>query len=249
MTEPHSVGSLTAPRVLGVVAAAGAAALGAGWSLVAAGRQWHALRGLPSATVEPSQLLGILAELVAALLLGWLALSAVVAVVACRPNALGRSAARLSTRVSPALVRSVVAAALGGSIVIGSTAGAIAAPTGANGPPASVVSAQPVLPDPGWTPQPPPAPPSTRPGDVSLVSAAAGAGRAVEDHVVVRRGDTLWAIAERHLGRRADPAQIAREWPRWYAANRQVIGDDPDRLQPGQLLRPPHGAASTGNHR
>ena len=39
--------------------------------------------------------------------------------------------------------------------------------------------------------------------------------------------------------RDAGPAEIAREWPRWYAANRSVIGHDPDRLLPGQLLLPP----------
>src|SRR5207247_2567986 len=37
----------------------------------------------------------------------------------------------------------------------------------------------------------------------------------------------------------ATDAEISRSWPHWYAANRHVIGPDPDRLQPGQLLRPP----------
>ncbi len=59
------------------------------------------------------------------------------------------------------------------------------------------------------------------------------------DEVVVQRGDTLWAIAARHLGTDATEAAIAEEWPRWYAANRGVIGDDPDLILPGTILRPP----------
>ena len=57
--------------------------------------------------------------------------------------------------------------------------------------------------------------------------------------MTVRRGDSLWSIASRHLGAGASEVQVAREWPRWYAANRDVIGDDPDLLVPGRQLRPP----------
>ncbi len=57
--------------------------------------------------------------------------------------------------------------------------------------------------------------------------------------IVVLRGDTLWAIAARNLGPGATTAQIAREWPRWWAANEHVIGPDPDRILPGQRLQPP----------
>jgi nucleoid-associated protein YgaU len=32
---------------------------------------------------------------------------------------------------------------------------------------------------------------------------------------------------------------VAASWPRWYAANRRVIGADPDLILPGQILRPP----------
>lgn len=57
--------------------------------------------------------------------------------------------------------------------------------------------------------------------------------------VVVRRGDTLWAIAQAHLGSRADVASTAREVRRWHRANRDVIGPDPDLIHPGQRLVPP----------
>jgi nucleoid-associated protein YgaU len=57
--------------------------------------------------------------------------------------------------------------------------------------------------------------------------------------VVVRRGDTLWAIAQVRLGSGTDLAATAHEVDRWYAANRDVIGADPDLIRPGQRLVPP----------
>jgi nucleoid-associated protein YgaU len=62
--------------------------------------------------------------------------------------------------------------------------------------------------------------------------------------VVVERGDSLWLIAARRLGPQASAAETAREWPRWYAMNRHVIGDEPDFIRPGQTLvapGPPRG--------
>ena len=57
--------------------------------------------------------------------------------------------------------------------------------------------------------------------------------------VVVLRGDSLWALAERALGEGATDAQVAAEWQRWYAANAAVIGQDPDLIRPGQVLQAP----------
>ncbi|MDP9239312.1 MAG: LysM peptidoglycan-binding domain-containing protein, partial [Actinomycetota bacterium] len=57
--------------------------------------------------------------------------------------------------------------------------------------------------------------------------------------VVVRPGDTLWAIAARRLPAGVPNSAIAAAWPRWYATNRHLIGPDPDRLLPGQRLIPP----------
>ncbi|TDW95490.1 LysM domain-containing protein [Kribbella pratensis] len=64
--------------------------------------------------------------------------------------------------------------------------------------------------------------------------------------VVVRKGDSLWSIAARELGPRATADAIAARWPDWYATNRQVIGNDPDLILPGQVLRIP--PAPTGDH-
>lgn len=99
-------------------------------------------------------------------------------------------------------------------------------------------------PDPGWRPleAPTPSPRTvTEPIDPLLLggSRTATLSGALTEPVTVHRGDTLWDLAARHLGGRATDAEIAVEWPRWYAANREAIGPDPDLLVPGQQLAPP----------
>ena len=66
------------------------------------------------------------------------------------------------------------------------------------------------------------------------------------ERVVVADGDSLWAIAARHLAPAATDAQIAASWPQWYYVNRSVIGPDPSRIVPGQVLTAPvaRGGAS-----
>ncbi len=65
--------------------------------------------------------------------------------------------------------------------------------------------------------------------------------------VVVHRGDSLWAIAARHLGGHPSDAQIDHAWRAWYAANRAVVGADPDLILPGQQLRPPTSEPNGGS--
>ncbi len=59
----------------------------------------------------------------------------------------------------------------------------------------------------------------------------------------VRPGDSLWLISARRLGSHPSQALIATSWPRWYAANRDVIGDDPSFITPGQVLTAPNPIA------
>lgn len=92
------------------------------------------------------------------------------------------------------------------------------------------------VPEPGWTPAPGPTTP-TPTGTVGLVSSVPH--EQLARHVVVRRGDTLWDIAARHLGPQATTQDVAEAWPRWYAANRDLIGTDPDLILPGQELTVP----------
>lgn len=66
------------------------------------------------------------------------------------------------------------------------------------------------------------------------------------DRVVVRPGDSLWRIAEAELLRRhgvaPSVAQVAAYWPRIHAANRALVGPDPDLVRPGVplVLPAPH---------
>lgn len=64
------------------------------------------------------------------------------------------------------------------------------------------------------------------------------AGKSGVCRYVVVEGDTLWGIAERVLGP-VTSARIARYWPRIHRANRDVIGVDPNFIEPGQVLRLP----------
>jgi nucleoid-associated protein YgaU len=55
----------------------------------------------------------------------------------------------------------------------------------------------------------------------------------------VRAGDTLWTLAAVQLGPLATDLEIAEHWPRWFQVNRAAIGNDPNLLLPGQILRAP----------
>lgn len=71
------------------------------------------------------------------------------------------------------------------------------------------------------------------------------AGQALPEsaaEVIVLAGDTLWDIAARDLGPAASDVDVALHWPRWYQANRAEIGENPDVLLPGQILKPPAAA-------
>jgi nucleoid-associated protein YgaU len=88
----------------------------------------------------------------------------------------------------------------------------------------------------GSAPGPPaPRPRGSAPPDAPAPRAAPSGGKPV----TVRGGESLWLIAARRLGPHASDSQIAAAWPRWYAANRSVIGDDPALIRPGQVLRTP----------
>lgn len=99
------------------------------------------------------------------------------------------------------------------------------------------------------------APPTVRPAAparTAVPPAAARTSAAVPAPavVVVRAGDSLWSLAESSLRRAGTTPptdrQVAQAWPRWWAANREVIGDDPDFLLPGTVLRPPVGSPGPG---
>ncbi|GAA1435345.1 hypothetical protein GCM10009641_31190 [Mycobacterium cookii] len=55
---------------------------------------------------------------------------------------------------------------------------------------------------------------------------------------VVRRGDSLWSIADSHPAPGA-ASSVPERWHAIWQANRDVVGDDPDLILPGQALRLP----------
>lgn len=158
-----------------------------------------------------------------AVLAGWLAASACLAAASHLPGALGRVSARAARRFTPAFVARALAATVGLTIA---TAGAAAASSGQGGGPAVPLLDRPagtaVGPSAAPAPHAPPAP-----------------SEPVE--VVVAPGDSLWDIAARSLAPHSSAASIAASWPRWYDANRAVIGPDPDLIHPGQRLEAPPG--------
>jgi len=159
----------------------------------------------------------------------------------------GRRARRpLADSLSPALVRRLVAVALGAALGSGAVAAGAAprvpdagwaavAPAVAGShvaapvaPPVVAPSTAPAAaPDPAWRAVTPvhAAGPALRP------TATGGAER------VVHRGDSLWSIAAARLGPDARPGAVLREVHRLHALNADVVGADPDVLLPGQVLR------------
>ncbi len=172
----------------------------------------------------------------------WLAVGLVASGVAAMPGAGGRAGRRLAAAVLPRAVYRLVAGATGLGIVLSPVAaGAVRAPA----PSATATPAWPTsdpVAAPRWPtgplqqaphhPQPhhsqphhsPPKQPSPQPASAS--------------QVVVAPGESLWSIAADHL-HRPSPQRVAAAWPRWYAANRAVIGTDPNHIVAGEVLNPP----------
>ena len=93
----------------------------------------------------------------------------------------------------------------------------------------------PAVAHPQWRPLPPVIEPGPLAGGPRRLQQPAGRG--VE--VTVRTGDSLWGLSAARLGPYASDVDIALDWPRIYRANRDVIGDNPHLLRPGQVLRVP----------
>lgn len=212
---------------------------------------WAAIAAAGPAGPADGILLGVAAG--GALLSLWLGLGLALSALSALPGALGRACSLLSARIAPAAARKVVAFVLGTTLTAALVPGTAVARTGHEAPRPTLVAAAQIAnsgladaapdasfrfvsdavpaadaaPPPSWSPQRPASPTRRVPP---------------ADRVVVHRGDTLWSIAAHHLGPAATSADIDAEWHRWFAANRDVIGENANVIAPGQLLNPPASA-------
>lgn len=166
----------------------------------------------------------------------WGALGLVLTALSALPGLAGAAARVLLGRVLPASARRAAALALGvGLVTAPALTGCTAPPPG----PAVVLAADARTTSvPDWPAPPAPGSGSPAPGAAVPDWPAPAPG----DHVVLR-GECLWSIAEADLRARTGldprPADVAAAVQRWWTTNADVIGDDPDLLLPGQVLRPP----------
>lgn len=105
---------------------------------------------------------------------------------------------------------------------------------------ATGLTAAPVLADPPDIAQPLGPGYDIRLGGLDLPDRAPGRPeRTVIGAVTVVRGDSLWSIAEDHLGPDTDPARLTAAWHAIYRANQRHVGPDPDLIRPGTFLQIP----------
>ncbi len=234
----HPSRSVHMVRITGVLAA--------GFLLAAAApspsQAVNALRsGAPGA--DPTEPLVALAALVAWALAAWLATTTVVVAAGALPGWAGALSAAFARRIAPVAVRRAVELALGLTAVAGALAPAAASAAPVPAPVTAAVAAPmtsqaaPGYGSAGYAPldwpvgDPPPAePPQSR------------ADRSAGESVLVRPGDSLWRLAAAELeaatGAVPSAAAVAVAWPHWWAANREVVGADPDLIYPGMQLSP-----------
>lgn len=184
---------------------------------------WAAARSGP-ATVD--DLMTLAAAGGGLLCLTWLIVSALLMAASQLPGRAGAALARLSERITPALLRRLAAALLGGAAVLPVGVGTAQAATTQSSTPADPAAS-------GVHPV------SARTNSVALSHLSLDRPAASTGTVTVEPGDSLWRIAASSLPPDAPAADVARTWPRWHAANRTTIGPDPDRIHPGQVLTPP----------
>lgn len=205
-------------------------------------------------SLAATDLLGALAAATGSAMVAWwlLSLACSVAAVAMERYGIRRGAAA-ARRFSPAFMRRLILAALSLQLLSGPAAHASNAPdlewmptrTEASAPASPGVSrpgSTPSAVEPRWQPSAPVTGPGllARPSVRAQMQAVTGPEQAPGE-VTVLAGDTLWDIAKKDLGPGASDVEVALHWPRWYQANRALIGMSPDVLLPGQVLHAPQG--------
>jgi hypothetical protein len=252
-------------------------AVSVGWAAGSPVETWRALMLAvdgPPPTTGFDQLLGSSAAFAAWVCLGWLCITVLLEVASTLPGTVGRGCAAIAARTSPMLVRRMVQAVIGLSVLAGPMSAGSAFATGpstttststeldrpistvaptltANRAAPGISTAPPNLDRPAaaFIPSAPPVATRTAVGRAALVTGTAhrDAGDPSDRGYVVRRGDTLWDIAARHLGPNASSVDISRAWPKWYDANHATIGPDPSMITPGEVLVPPSSPSASSS--
>lgn len=183
---------------------------------------------------------GTLAAAALWLLAAWVIVGLGAALAGRLPGAAGALARRTALIALPRALYRAAAGAAGLGIVLSPAVASAAAPHPGGTPAASTPVPAPLTPTSSVrVPQLPiahpadPRSPDPRPSTAPVHAAGVRT-------VTVRPGDSLWRIAAAHLGRAPSAARVAAAWPRWFGANRAVIGADPDLLLPGEVLHAPH---------
>ncbi len=215
---------------------------------------------------DPDEGIALVAALAGLGICAWLAMATTLTAIAAAITRVrhtvetlgpvGRRLHAVAEAVTPPTIRRVVSVVAGVTLVAGAV-------------PAQAASGSPTraeMPSVAWFQDAPavsarassgPGSPSGHPGvSVDWVAgsgdepAAAPGPLAPPPTVVVQPGDTLWSVAAAHLPPGPDRGQaraIASAWPLWFAANRQVIGPDPDQIIPGQRLVDPGSPRTDGS--
>lgn len=203
------------------------------------------------------RLTGLVLGLLGAVIMAWLLVGTLLALLATLSTRSGhhRLGAKIA-RLVPGFLARLGAAAIGGSLLLATSANAApppapasqhlsgqptgceATPTrqGPHGDPvdSGTTAAESTILSPGWLPQ-----------RISLpLQRLLGGDTRTSQEIVVLPGDTLWSIAARHLAPEATAGDIAESWPQWHAANRELIGSDPDRLAIGTILTRPESRST-----
>lgn len=208
----------------------------AGW----ASAGWRDLSTLPSSPgATPADALTDVAAILALAAWAWLLLGGILAVAEAASLRFGRWA----PRIAPAAWRRLILAVVGVSL-LSVPATAQARPGGgthgaAVRPEPGSVSATPATPAEAIQGLPFPDRPHGRLRRGAASDRPEQADRRPATQVTVRPGDSLWAIAQRHLGPDAGVQAVATEWRRWYAVNRACIGPNPHLIYPGMVLHAP----------
>ncbi|NMR29908.1 LysM peptidoglycan-binding domain-containing protein [Crystallibacter degradans] len=199
-----------------------------------------------------SELLASSSALIGLVIVAWWLVGIVCAVVGAVLERAGHARlAAVSYSCSPAFMKRLATAVIGLNLLAAPVAANAAAPvTGTDTvsqsaalqnsavspyfrmAPASASAGESQSVSPLWKPTAPPVSPGLIARPISQTNEESQA-------VTVEHGDTLWDIAAKDLGKFATDTEIAAHWPRWYSANKDVIGPDPAVLLPGQVLLAP----------